>query len=468
MEDSRSRRRVATGTEAAWCRAVPGGTGTAVLALSSSSSSSSAPPNLQLLQNALNKLQNAHPVLKSKLHYSPISSTVSFVTSPTPSVQVKTFKAPETSKILNDQNTLLNNNHHHAISISPLQILLEHELNENTAWCNLHHSDRAADMFFVTLYEVSSSKWVAVFRLHVAACDRTTAVSLLEELLVLMNGGDGRDKKEEMELGMENLVPRKLAKKPLLTRGLDMINYSVNSLRLTNLKFKDVKSPRRSQVARLQMNHNQTQKILSECKTRGIKLSSAMVAAGLAAAHSSGGHSNHRHQRKYGVITLIDCRRFLEPPLSTHHFGFYHAAILNSYTVRGGEDLWELAGKISSTLEASKNSNKHFTDMSDLNFLLCRAIENPSLTSSGAMRTSLMTVFEDTVIDNSGRMREEIGVNDYMGCASIHGIGPSIAVFDTIRDGQLDCVCVYPAPLHSREQMEALVENMKRSLLLKE
>lgn len=118
-------------------------------------------------------------------------------------------------------------------------------------------------MFFVTLYEVSSSKWVAVFRLHVAACDRTTAVSLLEELLVLMNCGNGRDKKEEMELGMENLVPRKLAKKPLLTRGLDMINYSVNSLRLTNLKFKDVKSPRRSQVARLQMNHNQTQKILS-------------------------------------------------------------------------------------------------------------------------------------------------------------------------------------------------------------
>ncbi|KAG6596579.1 hypothetical protein SDJN03_09759, partial [Cucurbita argyrosperma subsp. sororia] len=305
MEDSRSRRRVATGTETAWCRAVPGGTGTAVLALSSSSSSSSAPPNLQLLQNALNKLQNAHPVLKSKLHYSPISSTVSFVTSPTPSVQVKTFKAPETSKIINDQNTLLNNNHHHAISISPLQILLEHELNENTTWRNLYRSDTAADMLFVTLYEVGSSIWVAVFRLHVAACDRTTAVSLLEELLVLMNDGGGGDKKDEMELGMENLVPRKLAKKPLLTRGLDMISYSMNSLRLTNLKFKDVKSPRRSQV---------------ECKRRGIKLSSAMVAAGLVAAHSSGGHSIHRHQRKYGVITLIDCRRFLEPLLSTHHF----------------------------------------------------------------------------------------------------------------------------------------------------
>lgn len=62
---------------------------------------------------------------------------------------------------------------------------------------------------------------------------------------------------------------------------------------------------------------------------RGIKLSSAMVAAGLVAAHSSGGHSNHRHQRKYGVITLIDCRRFLEPPLSTHHFGTFYFGFLN-------------------------------------------------------------------------------------------------------------------------------------------
>lgn len=141
--------------------------------------------------------------------------------------------------------------------------------------------------------------------------------------------------------------------------------------------------------------------------------------------------------------------------------GFYHAAILNSYTVKGGEGLWELAKKISTTFEANKNSNKHFTDMSDLNFLMCRALENPSLTSSGALRTALMTVFEDTVIDNSSRMQEDIGVGDYMGCASVHGIGPSIAVFDTVRDGRLDCVCVYPAPLHSREQMEALVDNMK-------
>jgi hypothetical protein len=46
-----------------------------------------------------------------------------------------------------------------------------------------------------------------------------------------------------------------------------------------------------------------------------------------------------------------------------------------------------------------------------------------------------------------------------------HGVGPSIAIFDTIRDGLLDCVCVYPAPLHSREQMQELVDTMKAVLV---
>lgn len=76
-----------------------------------------------------------------------------------------------------------------------------------------------------------------------------------------------------------------------------------------------------------------------------------------------------------------------------------------------------------------------------------------------------MSVFEDTVVDNSVKKQKEIGIEDYMGCASIHGVGPSIAIFDTIRDGSLDCVCVYPAPLHSREQMQEVVNKMRVILI---
>lgn len=145
--------------------------------------------------------------------------------------------------------------------------------------------------------------------------------------------------------------------------------------------------------------------------------------------------------------------------------GFYHSAILNIHLVKGGENLWDLASKSYMAFANSKKCNKHFSDMADLNFLMCKAIDNPGLTASSSLRSSLISVFEDPVFDNSSKMQRELGVEDYIGCSSVHGIGPSIAIFDTIRDGQLDCACVYPSPLHSREQMQELVDNMKTVLV---
>lgn len=56
--------------------------------------------------------------------------------------------------------------------------------------------------------------------------------------------------------------------------------------------------------------------ILQGCKQKGIKLCGALTAAGLMAAHGSKPSS-----KKYGVVTLIDCRSSLDPPLSLHNFG---------------------------------------------------------------------------------------------------------------------------------------------------
>lgn len=133
--------------------------------------------------------------------------------------------------------------------------------------------------------------------------------------------------------------------------------------------------------------------------------------------------------------------------------------------MKGGESLWELAKRTYGAFANSKNNEKHFSDMADMNYLMCKAIDNPGLTSSSSLRTSIMSVFEDTVVDDGGDVQREVGVEDYMGCASVHGVGPSMAIFDTIRDGKLDCVCVYPAPLHSREQMQEFVNKMKAILI---
>lgn len=221
-----------------------------------------------------------------------------------------------------------------------------------------------------------------------------------------------------------------------------------------------------------------------------------MEAAGLIAARSSKNLPQGQWE-KYSVATLTDCRSLLDPILTSGHVGesivgiesllivgifmfvfteqndsimiiyagFYHSAIINSHDIQGGENLWELAIRTYTAFANGKKNNKHFSDVADLNFLMCKAIDNPGLTPSAALRTSLISVFEDPVIEQTNHLRRDIGLEDYVGCASIHGIGPSIALFDTIRDGELDCTCVYPSPLHSRKQIEDLISDMKIILL---
>ncbi|KAL3536094.1 hypothetical protein ACH5RR_004555 [Cinchona calisaya] len=452
-------------TEHSWCRAISYGTGVAVLTLQFSQAI-----EVPLLQEGLRKLQDAHPILRSKLLYNPTKKAFSFITPATSRIQVKPFDVSSTSQLLKNIAEKCN-----GISISPLQMIQEHELNNN-AWVNPYNFPSSGiDVFLASVYELPGSKWIIALRFHAAVCDRTTAVTFLRELMELagdkMEGGekglksdDHRIKyQEKMKVGIEELIPSGKAKKTLWAHGLDVLEYSVNSFRLTNLKFKDVKWPRFTEVARLQMNPHETNQILIGCKMRGMKLCGALAAAGLIAAQSS--RTSPDQRKKYGVLTLTDCRSILDPPLSPHNFGFYHAAILNSHTVKEGDKFWDLATRCYMAFETSKKCNKHFSDMADLNFLLCKAIENPSLTASSSLRTSFISVFEEPVIDNSNQIQKGVGLDDYFGCASVHGIGPSIGLFDTIRDGKLDCLCVYPSPLHSRPQMEELAHKMKCVLI---
>lgn len=95
-------------------------------------------------------------------------------------------------------------------------------------------------------------------------------MSLLRELMELVEDqteGGGTQKgiknEGEGEMGIESMVPSGMAKKTIWAHGMDMLGYSVNSFRLTNLKFKNSKSPRLSEVVRLQMNKRHTSLILS-------------------------------------------------------------------------------------------------------------------------------------------------------------------------------------------------------------
>ncbi|KAG8376744.1 hypothetical protein BUALT_Bualt09G0095600 [Buddleja alternifolia] len=456
-----SRARALSNTEQMWCHVVSSGTGSAVLALQMDRS----PSEISLLHNVLQKLQKSHPLLLSKLHYNPTTKEFSFLTSTTPQVHIQKHDVESTSKLLKTLSAEQNSN------LSPCHLLMEQELNCKNWIDPKSFPCNGIDLLFVSMYALSDTKSVIALRLHASISDRTTAVSLLRELMEIVEEIEGGGTRKgitndgEGNSGIESLVPSGMAKKTLWGHGKDMLSYSFNSFKLTNLRFKNTKWPRKSEVVRLQMRTQHTARILAGCKSRGIKLFGPLAAAALIAAHSTKLDSDQLTKKKYGVATLIDCRLLLEPALSTHHFGFFHTAILNTHTLKGTENLWDLAEKIYTDFARDKKSNKHFSDLTDINFLMGKAIENPSLTASSSLRTSLIAVFEDPVIDDSKPMQQKIGVEDYIGCASAHGAGPSIALFDTIRNGELDCACVYPSPLHSREQINELVDHMRRILV---
>ncbi|KAJ0622056.1 putative chloramphenicol acetyltransferase-like domain superfamily [Helianthus annuus] len=426
------------GTEYSWCKAVPGGTGVSILAFLFSKQ-----PDISHLQSCIHKLQNSHPILRSKLRFDPATSGYSFVT-PVDSSPPQIQPSDHTQSF---------------------ELTIEHEMNTNP-WANTNKQVNETNVMFVNVYNLPEQQWAVVLRLHTAACDRAAAAFLFRELLGLLGGGGDKEivKEDGVGLAIEDCVPAGKASKPFWARGADMIGYSVNSFRFSNLEFKENGVPNSTQLVRMKIGVEDTEKILSACKAKDIKLFVLLAAAGIIAARASKNLSNDKTE-KYSLTTLMDCRSLLEPVLSDHHIGFYHSALLNNHDVKGGEDLWELAQKIYASLTTAKDSNKHFTDMADLNLLMCKVVDNPGLTPSSSLRTSLISLFDETLVENTNQCHKDIGLLDYVGCASVHGASPSLAIFDTIRDGELDCACVYPSPTHSREQMQAFVDHMKQILI---
>ncbi|KAK1300156.1 hypothetical protein QJS10_CPB13g01542 [Acorus calamus] len=435
------------GTESTFARAVPGGTGITVVAALLTN-----PPSPSSLENALLILQTSHPILRASLDIS--SSTLTIPSSPQP-LELETHDPASTSDLL-------------AAPVArapdapppPLHLLLERELSRNP-WA----SPAPARAMHATLYALPArSEAVLALRFHASVCDRKSAVTAMREVLhalrgVGVGGGGGA-----MSPVMEDMIPSESAWKPFWARGMDLVGYSVNAFRSANLAFEDARfDDRSSEVVRVSFGVEESERIINACQVKGIKLCGALVAAALMAAHASKNLEQDQPET-YSVVALIDCRKILRPPLDDHAVGFYHSGILNTHTIRAGEDLWEVAHRCYKTFSDSKASNKHFTDVGDLNFLMCKAIDNPALTPSSSMRTAFLSVFEDPLIIDDGE-EEEFGVADCIGCSSVHGVGPSLGVFDTVRDGRLECVFVYPVPLHSRRQVEGLVEDMKMMLI---
>ncbi|CAL9132402.1 unnamed protein product [Musa acuminata var. zebrina] len=447
MDDGTADGRPVGGTEYSWCRAVEGGTGITVLALLLS-----RPVSRPLLDSALHQLQSSHPLLRA--HLVTVASRHPFFAIATPRSEV--LRLLSSSDLLLPPPASAS-----AVSVSPFHALLEHEFNQNP-WSD---GGPTHQVLFATLYEMPEpGRSTLALRLHTAVCDRTSAVAVLKELLALMDASGERihGEADGFNRGIDDLIPKQDAWKPFWARGKDLVGYSLNALRTSTLRFEDAASERRSQVARLVLGTDDTQKLLTACRKRGIKLCGALSAAAMVATRASKQWDNDRSET-YSVITLIDCISIsirLCMITTSDSITRPHQHTQHSW----GEGLWEVA-EMPILLLHRHDQQEASQDIGEVNYLMGRAIDHPHLTNSSALRTALVSVFEEPVVyESSAALQHQLGLDDYVGCASAHGVGPSIAVFDTIRDGQLDCACVYPSPLHSRKQMQELVEQMKRIL----
>ena len=79
--------------------------------------------------------------------------------------------------------------------------------------------------------------------------------------------------------------------------------------------------------------------------------------------------------------------------------------------------MWEVAARCQSAYSNAKSNKKHLTDIGELNFLMCKAIDNPHLTPSSSLRTAVISVFEEPVVYESNDLHAKLGVEDYVGLA---------------------------------------------------
>lgn len=259
-------------TETTWCKAVSGG-GTGIVVLTFQISK--ATETISLLQNGIHYLKNAHPILRSKLHYNSTKKIFSFLTPPPPTAAVSRAKVYDISSTSELIRTLSKKYITGAgAGVEPIHVIQEHEMNNNV-WANpSEYPEEGIDIFFATVYVLPGQKWIVALRFHTAACDRTTAESLLLELLEFSGAVDAgeNDKKINnnyngkkccLEKGIEDLIPSGKTKKTIWGHGMNVLEYSLNSLRLTNLKFKDVKWPRSSEFVRFAINSHYTNLLLA-------------------------------------------------------------------------------------------------------------------------------------------------------------------------------------------------------------
>ncbi|MCO5614366.1 hypothetical protein L7F22_068645 [Adiantum nelumboides] len=393
--------RMVGGTEYSWCKAVSGGTGTTVLAAMFQSDTVSA----SLLQDALDLLQVAHPRLRSRLLWIHGRPALSVSSSPVVTLQVLQAREVISQEFgmldtANSDCKIDDNNDDEGAWLK----LVERELNINTQWKEQSHSLEPQPMMALTLYIGIQS-----------AGERDSGSS--HSLLVLR---------------LHTAICDRASAATILTELMHILS---------------------------KLRSNDTSVLKDDMRTIGEKHEEDSAISLVAIEDAIPKGHAHKPFWAHGIDILGDHLQ------EAWHRGYTKA-------LKGVQSTEDKSVRCVDSGGAQGNGHfegawavkrrKHFTDMGDVGLLMCQAIQMPQLTPWGSLRTSTLVVFEEAVEDDDAAadMKRSVGLIDYVGCSSVHGVGPSIAIFDTIRQSALHCTCVYPCPLHSRTQINQLLDTM--------
>ena len=100
--------------------------------------------------------------------------------------------------------------------------------------------------------------------MHSAACDRTSAAAVKREVVGRLLGvAAEEDGGGEIGKAIEDVVPRGKGDKPFWARGADVLGYSLNALRVSNLSFVDACTPKCTEFVKLELDVDQTERLIA-------------------------------------------------------------------------------------------------------------------------------------------------------------------------------------------------------------
>jgi len=450
-------------TEANWCRALDGGTGTCIIGILLAKSIGVAP-----IQASLSVILAAQPLLRAQIVDK--QGQLCFDINDNVLLDIEIINQKALQPVENIDRS----------AQEPWLQIVEDEMNTTFS---LQKPFRVIE---ARLYRFPNTDSLIILKLHPAAADYVSAVGITSQLLkhlhnFVMAEENGEDLQElidrrlsielekrlemheEIPTSVEDAIPPGKARKPFWAHGLDVLGYGLSAFRHAILPLENVVDNRKSRILIADFGESATSKMLQMCESKSSDLNGLLIAASLRTVTKFKGVGSRGEH--YASVILLNCRSMLEPVIPDSTAGFYHSGILKTFHATETEPLWNLATRITRDVNEAVKNRKHFTDMGDLNMLMVQAMGHPALTPSASMRTALVTnVREPPSYDADKESISYLKLRDWVTCSSINGVGPCLALYPDFRYGFLRVSFVYCSPLFSAETMHKLVDDISSML----